>query len=64
MRVNYEVREMLLQGIVRPEDISSANTIPYEKIAEGRFSYAGRGQLDDMQQPPYGQQVLNALSPF
>lgn len=64
IRVNYDVREMIIEGIVRPEDISSANTIPYEKIAEARFSYGGRGQIDDMQQPPYGQQILNAVSPF
>ena len=64
IRVNYEVRDMIIQGVVRTEDISSANTIPYEKIAEARFSYGGRGQIDDMQQPPYGQQILNAISPF
>lgn len=64
IRVNYEVRDMIVQGVVRVEDISSANTIPYEKIAEARFSYGGRGQIDDMQQPPYGQQILNAVSPF
>ena len=64
VRVNYEVRDMIIQGVVRQEDISSANTIPYEKVAEARFSYGGRGQIDDMQQPPYGQQILNAISPF
>lgn len=64
MRVNNEVREMLLTGIVRPQDILAENTISYEKIAEARISYGGRGQLSDIQQNPWGQQVLNIISPF
>jgi flagellar L-ring protein precursor FlgH len=64
VRVNNEVRELTLTGIIRPEDITSANTISYEKIAEARISYGGRGHITDVQAPRWGQQVLEAISPF
>lgn len=64
MRVNNEVRELRLTGIVRPEDILSDNTIDYIKMAEARIGYGGRGDLTDFQQIPVGQQVVNVLSPF
>ncbi|HEX2525527.1 MAG TPA: flagellar basal body L-ring protein FlgH [Geminicoccus sp.] len=64
IRVNFEVRELLLAGIVRPEDITADNTISHEKIAELRVAYGGRGQITDVQQPRYGQQALDILLPF
>ena len=64
VRVNFEIRQLFVGGIVRPRDISKDNTISYEKIAEARISYGGRGRLTEVQQPSWGQQVYDNLKPF
>ncbi len=64
LRVNFELRELLVTGYVRPADISRQNEITYDKIASARVSYGGRGQITDVQQPRKGQQVLDAILPF
>lgn len=64
VRVNFELRELLVSGYVRPEDITRQNEITYDKIASARISYGGRGQISDVQQPRYGQQALEAILPF
>lgn len=64
IRVNNEMRVLNVAGVVRPRDISGYNTISYEKIAEARISYGGRGRSSEVQQPPYGQQFLDMISPI
>lgn len=64
VRVNNEVRVLAVTGIVRPRDISRKNTIDYDKIAEARISYGGRGRITDVQNPTLGQQVFETVTPF
>jgi flagellar L-ring protein FlgH len=64
VRVNYELRQLAVGGIIRPSDISNNNTVSYDRIAEARVTYGGRGRLNDFQQPSWGQQILDAFRPF
>ncbi len=64
VRVNFELRELIVEGYVRPADITRQNEITYDKIAGARISYGGRGQITDVQQPRYGQQVVDQILPF
>ncbi len=64
VRVNFELRVLNVQGVIRPRDIATDNTISYEKIAEARISYGGRGRNTEIQQPAWGQQILDQVAPF
>jgi flagellar L-ring protein precursor FlgH len=64
MRVNSELRELAVSGVIRPQDIASDNTVQHDRMAEARIAYGGRGQLSDQQTPRWGQQVLDAVLPF
>lgn len=64
VRVNNELRELVLTGYIRPEDISRRNEITYDKIAGARISYGGRGIISDMQRPRWGQQIADIVLPF
>jgi flagellar L-ring protein precursor FlgH len=64
VRVNFEVRVLQVAGIIRPRDVSTDNTIAYDKIAEARISYGGRGRISEIQQPGFLQQIFDILAPF
>ena len=64
VRVNNEMRDLIVTGFVRPDDISRKNEVTYDKIAEAQISYGGRGQITTVQQPGWGQQALDAIVPF
>ena len=64
VRVNFEKRILQIDGVIRPQDISVDNTVSYDQIAEARIVYGGEGQISDMQQPRYGQQLYDIIFPF
>lgn len=64
VRINGELREITVSGIIRPEDVTSANTIDQTQIAEARISYGGRGQLSAVQRPNWGQRIGDAIAPW
>lgn len=64
VRVNAELRELAVSGVIRPQDIASDNTVQHDRMAEARIAYGGRGQLTDVQTPRWGQQVIDAVLPF
>ena len=64
VRTNAELRQLTVSGIIRPEDISSANTIRHTQIAEARIAYGGRGDISAVQKTPAGQSVVTRLWPF
>jgi flagellar L-ring protein precursor FlgH len=64
VRVNFELRELIIAGIVRPSDIARDNTVAYDRIAEARISYGGRGRITEVQQPGWGQQLYDIIKPY
>jgi flagellar L-ring protein precursor FlgH len=64
VRVNQELRDLQVGGIIRPQDIGSDNTVRHDRLAEARIAYGGRGTISDVQRPRYGQELMDILLPF
>jgi flagellar L-ring protein precursor FlgH len=62
--VNFDMRELTISGVIRPQDVAADNTITYDQIAEARIEYGGKGSIQDVQQPRYGDQLLDIVMPF
>lgn len=64
VRVNQEVRDLTVTGVIRPTDITNVNTVRHTQMAEARISYGGKGTLSAMQAPRWGQKLVDMASPF
>ncbi|WP_299877656.1 flagellar basal body L-ring protein FlgH [uncultured Sulfitobacter sp.] len=64
VKVNAELRELRIAGIIRQADINVDNTVDYDKIAEARITYGGRGQISNVQKPRYGDDLLEIVLPY
>lgn len=64
LRVNHELRDLAVTGVIRPQDIASDNTVLSERLAEARIAYGGRGEMTEVQSPRWGQQLLDIILPF
>jgi len=64
VRINNELRELLVSGVIRPEDVGADNTIAHTKIAEARISYGGRGDISQVQRDKYGKLIYDQIAPF
>ena len=64
VRINNELRELLVSGVIRPEDVAADNTIAHTKIAEARISYGGRGDISAVQRDKYGKLIYDQITPF
>jgi len=62
--VNNEVQIIYLTGIVRPVDITAANTVDSNKILNARISYTGRGPVADKQEPGWLTRTIDNVWPF
>lgn len=64
VRVNSELRDLTVGGVIRPQDIASDNTVRHDRLAEARIAYGGRGTISDVQRPRVGQELLDIILPF
>lgn len=58
LEVNNEKQQIRVEGRIRPQDVSDANVVLSTRIAGAKISYAGQGDLADMQRPAWWQRFL------
>lgn len=64
LTINDEKQILVLSGMVRPDDISSDNTIVSSKIADAQVYYVGDGVIQEKQSPGWMVRTLDYIWPF
>ena len=64
LRITEGTEYIRLSGIIRPQDISTTNSVSSAKIAEAQIEYVGAGILDSATKPGWGSKIFRAISPF
>lgn len=64
LQVNGETQYIILQGIVRPTDVTTNNTVYSTQLADAKIYYTGRGVLSDKQKPGWLARLLDNIWPF
>jgi flagellar L-ring protein precursor FlgH len=61
LEVNNEKQQIRVEGRIRPQDVSDANVVLSTRIADAKISYAGQGDLSDLQRPGWWQRILTTF---
>jgi len=62
--VNHEDQIIVLEGTVRPQDISTDNIVNSAQIADARITYSGKGIVSDRQSPGWLMNIIDKVWPF
>jgi flagellar L-ring protein precursor FlgH len=64
LTINAEDQYLIIRGIIRPDDITSDNTILSQYIADAKIVYTGRGVVDDKMRPGWLTRIVDWVWPF
>lgn len=59
-----ETQFVVLHGLVRPEDVTSGNTVPSSNVADVRIEFISQGSLTDAQKKGWLTKVYDKLRPY
>ena len=63
-KVNEETQQIILEGMVRPNDINRNNQILSQNIADAKIFFVGKGTVSSTQKTGWLGQLFDYISPF